>query len=314
VVHIDPLPYKPRQIEMARLNLTYTVMSKRKLLRLVEEGLVESWDDPRMPTLSGLRRLGYTPESIRKFNDRIGVAKRNSTVDLDLLKWAIRDELNQTANRVMAVLRPLKVVITNYPEGQTEEVECINNPEDPSAGSRMLTFSRELYIEQDDFRENANRKFFRLKLGKEVRLKNAYFITCDEVIKDADGNPIELRCTYDPATRGGDAPDGRKVKGTLHWVSAAHAVDAEVRLYDNLFREPFPEEGGDYVANLNPDSLEVVQAKLEASLAGKEVGYHCQFMRQGYFCIDSKDSTPEKMVWNRTTTLKIGRASCRERV
>jgi len=299
-----PVPYKPRQIEMARLNLTYTVMSKRKLLRLVEEGLVESWDDPRMPTLSGLRRLGYTPESIRKFNDRIGVAKRNSTVDLDLLKWAIRDELNQTANRVMAVLRPLKVVITNYPEGQTEEVECINNPEDPSAGSRMLTFSRELYIEQDDFRENANRKFFRLKLGKEVRLKNAYFITCDEVIKDADGNPIELRCTYDPATRGGDAPDGRKVKGTLHWVSAAHAVDAEVRLYDNLFREPFPEEGGDYVANLNPDSLEVVQAKLEASLAGKEVGYHCQFMRQGYFCIDSKDSTPEKMVWNRTTTLK----------
>ncbi|MFT7699016.1 MAG: glutaminyl-tRNA synthetase [Candidatus Krumholzibacteriia bacterium] len=299
-----PVPYKPRQIEMARLNLTYTVMSKRKLLRLVQEGLVESWDDPRMPTVSGLRRLGYTPESIKKFNDRIGVAKRNSTVDLDLLKWAIRDELNQTANRVMGVLRPLKVVITNYPEGQVEELECINNPEDPSAGSRMLKFSRELYIEQDDFREVANRKFFRLKLGKEVRLKEAYFITCDEVIKDDDGNPIELRCTYDPETRGGDSPDGRKVKGTLHWVSAAHAVDAEVRLYDNLFREPFPEEGGDYIANLNPDSLEVVHAKLEADLAGKETGYSCQFMRQGYFCIDSKDSTPEAMVWNRTATLK----------
>ncbi|MDX2472345.1 MAG: glutamine--tRNA ligase/YqeY domain fusion protein [Candidatus Krumholzibacteria bacterium] len=299
-----PVPYKPRQIEMARLNLTYTVMSKRKLLRLVQEGLVESWDDPRMPTISGLRRLGYTPESIKKFNDRIGVAKRDSTVDLDLLKWSIREELNQTADRVMVVLKPLKVVITNYPEDQVEEIEIANNPEDESAGTRLVPFSRELYIEQEDFREEAPRKFFRLKLGNEVRFKNAYFIKCEEVIKDDEGNPIELRCTYDPATRGGDSPDGRKVKGTLHWVSAAHAIDAEVRLYDNLFKEPFPEEGGDYIANLNPDSLEVVQAKLEPGLAGKEVGFRCQFMRQGYFCIDSKDSTPEKMIWNRTTTLK----------
>ena len=299
-----PVPHKPRQIEMARLNLTYTVMSKRKLLRLVQERLVTGWDDPRMPTVSGLRRLGYTPDSIRRFNDRIGVAKRDSTVDLDLLKWAIRDELNQTADRVMAVLRPLKVVLTNYPENQIEQIACENNPEDPAGGTRMVPFSRELYIEQDDFREEAPNKFFRLKLGGEVRLKHAYFITCHEVIKDADGNPLELRCTYDPATRGGDSPDGRKVKGTLHWVSAAHAVDAEVRLYDNLFREPFPEEGGDYIANLNPESLEVVRAKLEPGLAGKETGYRCQFMRLGYFCIDSRDSTPERMVWNRTTTLK----------
>ncbi|MCB1184529.1 glutamine--tRNA ligase/YqeY domain fusion protein [bacterium] len=299
-----PVPFTPRQIEMARLNLTYTVMSKRKLLRLVQEGHVTGWDDPRMPTISGLRRLGYTPTAIRKFNDRIGVAKRDSTVDLDLLKWSIRDELNQSADRVMAVLEPLKVVITNYPEGQVEQIECENNPEDPQAGTRLVPFSRELYIEQEDFREEAPRKFFRLKLGGEVRLKHAYFITCDEVIKDADGNPIELRCTYDPATRGGDSPDGRKVKGTLHWVSAPHAVDAEVRLYDNLFREPFPEEGGDYIANLNPDSLAVVQAKLEPGLAGKETGYSCQFLRLGYFCIDSRDSTPDRMVWNRTATLK----------
>jgi glutaminyl-tRNA synthetase len=279
-------------------------MSKRKLLRLVQEGHVDSWDDPRMPTLSGLRRLGYTPESIRKFNDRIGVAKRDSTVDLDLLKWAIRDELNRTADRVMAVLRPLKVVITNYPEGQVEDIECVNNPEDESAGTRQVPFSREIYIEQDDFREEAPRKFFRLKLGSEVRLKHAYFITCNEVIKDADGNPIELRCTYDPASRGGESPDGRKVQGTLHWVSVPHAVEAEVRLYDNLFREPFPEEGGDYIANLNPASLEVVRAKLEPSLAGRRIGYRCQFMRQGYFCLDSRDSRPEAPVWNRTTTLK----------
>jgi glutaminyl-tRNA synthetase len=299
-----PVPCTPRQIEMARLNLTYTVMSKRKLLRLVQEGHVDSWDDPRMPTLSGLRRLGYTPESIRKFNDRIGVAKRDSTVDLDLLKWAIRDELNRTADRVMAVLRPLKVVITNYPEGQVEDIECVNNPEDESAGTRQVPFSREIYIEQDDFREEAPRKFFRLKLGSEVRLKHAYFITCNEVIKDADGNPIELRCTYDPASRGGESPDGRKVQGTLHWVSVPHAVEAEVRLYDNLFREPFPEEGGDYIANLNPASLEVVRAKLEPSLAGRRIGYRCQFMRQGYFCLDSRDSRPEAPVWNRTTTLK----------
>jgi len=300
-----PVPFTPRQIEMARLNLTYTVMSKRKLLRLVREGHVTGWDDPRMPTVSGLRRLGYTPTAIRRFNDRIGVAKRDSTVDLDLLKWALRDEMNRTADRVMAVLRPLKVVITNYPEGQVEDIVCDNNPEDPAAGTRTVPFSRELFIERDDFREEAPRKFFRLKPGGEVRLKHAYFITCDEVVKDDDDEVVELRCTYDPATRGGDSPDGRKVKGTLHWVSAPHAVEAEVRLYDNLFREPFPEEGGDFMANLNPDSLEVVTgAKLEPGLAGRTVGFRCQFMRHGYFCIDSRDSTPERMVWNRTVTLK----------
>jgi glutaminyl-tRNA synthetase len=299
-----PVPFKPRQIEFARLNLTYTVMSKRKLLRLVKEGHVGGWDDPRMPTISGLRRLGYTADSVRKFNQRIGVAKRDSTVDLDLLKWSIREELNRTAPRVMAVLKPLKVTITNYPEDQVEQFVCENNPEDPNAGTREAPFCREIYIEQDDFREEAPRKFFRLKPGAEVRLKHAYFITCDDVVKDADGNVVELKCTYDPATRGGDSPDGRKVKGTLHWVSARHAVDAEVRLYDNLFKVPFPDEGGDYIANLNPDSLEVVQAKLEPGLAGKETGFRCQFMRLGYFCIDSKDSTPERMVWNRTATLK----------
>jgi glutaminyl-tRNA synthetase len=258
-----------------------------------------------MPTLSGLRRLGYTSESIRRFAETVGVAKRNSTVDLDLLKWSLREELNRTADRVMAVLRPLKVVITNYPEDQVEELECVNNPEDEKAGTRMVPFSRELWIERDDFREEAPRKFFRLKPGKEVRLKHAYFITCDEVIKDDSGEVVELRCSYDPASRGGMSPDGRKVKGTLHWVSVPHAVEAEVRLYDNLFREPFPEEGGDFMANLNPDSLEILKdAKLEPGLDGKEVGYGCQFMRQGYFCIDSKDSRPDRMVFNRTVTLK----------
>ncbi len=301
-----PVPHKPQQIEFARLNLTYTVMSKRKLLKLVQEGVVTGWDDPRMPTISGLRRLGYTSSSIKKFNERIGVAKRDSTVDLDLLKWAIRDELNQTAVRHMAVLRPLKVVITNYPEDQVEQIECVNNPEDDGAGTRNVPFCRELYIEQDDFREEAPRKFFRLKLGGEVRLKHAYFITCDEVIKDDAGNPAELRCTYDPATRGGDSPDGRKVKGTLHWVSARHAADAEVRLYDNLFREPFPEEGGDFMDNLNPESLEVVPARIEPPLAEAAAAgvYRCQFMRQGYFCTDSKDSSPDRLVFNRTATLK----------
>jgi len=299
-----PVPHTPRQIEFARLNLTYTVMSKRKLLQLVQDNHVTGWDDPRMPTLSGLRRLGYTAESIRRFCQRIGLAKRDSTVDLDLLKWSLREELNTSADRVMAVLRPLKVVITNYPEGQVEDIECVNNPEDESAGTRQVPFSREIYIEQDDFREEAPRKFFRLKPDKEVRLKHAYFITCNEVIKDADGHITELHCTYDPESRGGQSPDGRKVKGTLHWVSAEHAVDAEVRLYDNLFREPFPEEKGSFLDNLNPDSLEVVQAKLEPGLAGRETGYRCQFMRQGYFCIDSRDSTPDKPVYNRTATLK----------
>jgi len=300
-----PVPFEPHQTEFARLNLTYTVMSKRKLKELVDDGVVAGWSDPRMPTISGLRRLGYTSESIRRFIETVGVAKRNSTVDLDLLKWSLREELNRTAGRVMAVLRPLKVVITNYPEDQVEELECVNNPEDESAGTRMVPFSRELWIERDDFREEAPRKFFRLKPGKEVRLKHAYFITCDEVIKDDSGEVVELRCSYDPESRGGMSPDGRKVKGTLHWVSVPHAVEAEVRLYDNLFREPFPEKGGDFMANLNPDSLEILKdAKLEPGLAGKETGYICQFMRQGYFCIDSQESRPEKMVFNRTVTLK----------
>jgi len=300
-----PVPYEPHQTEFARLNLTYTVMSKRKLRQLVEDGVVNGWDDPRMPTICGLRRLGYTAASIQRFAETVGIAKRNSTVDLDLLKWSLREELNRTADRVMVVLRPLKVVITNYPEGQVEDLECVNNPEDEGAGSRMVPFSREIYIEQDDFREEAPRKFFRLKPGHEVRLKHAYFITCDEVIKNDSGEVVELRCSYDPESRGGQSPDGRKVKGTLHWVSAAHAVTAEVRLYDNLFREPFPEEGGNFMDNLNPDSLEVVtDAKLEPGLAGKESGFRCQFMRHGYFCIDSRDSTPEAMVFNRTVTLK----------
>ncbi|NCQ34066.1 glutamine--tRNA ligase/YqeY domain fusion protein [bacterium] len=301
-----PVPHKPRQIEFARLNLTYTVMSKRKLLKLVQEGHVSGWDDPRMPTISGLRRLGYTPSSIRNFNERIGIAKRSSTVDLDLLKWALREELNQTADRVMAVLRPLKVVITNYPEGQVEQIECVNNPEDPASGTREVPFSREIWIEQDDFREEAPRKFFRLKPGAEVRLKHAYFITCDAVVKDPDtGEVVELRCSYDPETRGGDSPDGRKVKGTLHWVSADHAVDAEVRLYDNLFREPFPDQGGNYLDNLNPNSLEVLTGcKLEPGLGGVEPGYRCQFMRQGYFFADPQDSQPGRPVFNRTVTLK----------
>ncbi len=301
-----PVPYKPRQIEFARLNLTYTVMSKRKLLQLVTEGHVNGWDDPRMPTISGLRRLGYTPESIRNFCDRIGLAKRDSTVDLDLLKWAIREEMNRTSPRVMAVLRPLKVIITNYPEDQVEQIECVNNPEDPAAGTRQVPFCRELWIEQDDFREEAPRKFFRLKPGKEVRLKHAYFITCQDFVKDPDtGEITELHCTYDPETRGGDAPDGRKVKGTLHWVSARHAFAAEVRLYDNLFREPFPDEGGSFLDNLNPDSLEVIpRAMLEPGLAEAGPDFRCQFMRLGYFCTDSQDSQPGKPVFNRTVTLK----------
>ncbi|MGD9546910.1 MAG: glutamine--tRNA ligase/YqeY domain fusion protein [Candidatus Krumholzibacteriia bacterium] len=301
-----PVPHRPRQIEFARLNLTYTVMSKRKLLQLVKEGRVTGWDDPRMPTISGLRRLGYTPSSIRKFTERIGVAKRDSTVDLDLLKWALREELNRTAPRVMGVLRPLKVVLTNYPEDQVEQITCINNPEDPDAGTREAPFCRELWIERDDFREDAPNKFFRLKPGGEVRLKHAYYITCDEVVKDpATGEIVELRCSYDPATRGGDSPDGRKVKGTLHWVSARHAFDAEVRLYDNLFREPFPEENGNFIDNLNPDSLETLTGcKLEPMLGDVEAGYRCQFMRHGYFFVDPKDSRPGRPVFNRTVTLK----------
>lgn len=300
-----PVPYRPRQIEFARLNLTYTVMSKRKLLELVTEKHVSGWDDPRMPTISGLRRLGYTTESVRRFCNRIGVAKRDSTVDLDLLKWSIRNELNMTATRYMGVLRPLKVVVTNYPEGKVEDMECVNNPEDDNAGTRTVPFSRELYIEETDFREEAPRKFFRLKLGTEVRLKHAYFIKCNEVIKNDAGEIVELHCTYDPESYGGQSPDGRKVKGTLHWVSAEHAVTAEVRLYDNLFREPFPEAEGHFLENLNPDSLEVLKnAKLEPNINDVTGETRWQFMRHGYFCLDSKDSKPGTLVINRTVTLK----------
>jgi glutaminyl-tRNA synthetase len=299
--------YRPQQIEFARLNLTYTVMSKRLLRQMVEEGLVSGWDDPRMPTLSGLRRRGYTPQAIRTFANTIGVSRTNSEVDIALLEYCLRQDLNQRADRVFGVLRPLKVVIENYPEDLVEEMECINNPEDESAGSRMVPFSRELYIERDDFREDAPRKWFRLAPGREVRLRYAYYVTCTDVIKDENGEVIELRCTYDPESRGGWAADGRKVKGTLHWVSAAHAVEAEVRLYDRLFSRENPldlEEGQDFTASLNPDSLEVLAAsRVEPGLAGAKPGTIYQFERQGYFCVDP-DSTDERPVFNRTVTLR----------
>ena len=300
--------YHPQQIEFARLNLTYTVMSKRKFLRLVNEKFVNDWDDPRMPTIDGLRRRGYTPEALRNFCDRIGVAKYNSTVDLVVLENALREDLNQRAQRFMAVLRPLRVVITNYPDDQEEELDAINNPEDPNAGSRKVPFSRVLYIEQDDFREDPPRKFFRLAPGREVRLRYAYFITCVDVVKDENtGEIVELHCTYDPETRGGDSPDGRKVKSTLHWVSAPHSVSAEVRLYDHLFNKPNPDEvedGQDFTANLNPNSLEVVSdCKLEPALAELNVADRVQFERLGYFCVDP-DSSGEQRVFNRAVTLK----------
>lgn len=298
--------FPSRQIEFARLNLNYTVMSKRKLLELVQGGHVSGWDDPRMPTISGLRRRGYTPESIRNFCDKIGIAKRENTIDLSLLEFCVREDLNKSAPRVMAVLNPLKVVITNYPEGQTESMDAVNNPEDPTAGTRTVPFSRELLIEADDFMEDAPKKYFRLAPGREVRLRYAYLITCQEVIKDAAGNIVELHCTYDPETRGGNAPDGRKVKGTIHWVSAAHAVDAEVRLYERLFCVENPNkvaEGQNFTDHLNPDSLQVIQAKVEPSLADQPVEWSCQFERTGYFCVD-RDSTPEKPVFNRTVSLK----------
>ena len=300
-----PVPSRPRQIEFARLNLTYTVMSKRRLLELVQEGHVAGWDDPRMPTIVGMRRRGYTPEAIRAFCDRIGVAKRENIVDVALLEHAVREDLNLRARRVMGVLRPLKVVIVNYPEDRTEELDVVNNPEDASAGSRKVPFSRELYIERDDFREVPPKKFFRLAPGREVRLRCAYFVTCTEVVKDpATGEVTELRCTYDPATRGGDAPDGRKVKATLHWVSAAHAVNTEVRLYDRLFTVEEPGKVEDYHTVLNPASLEIVSdAKLEPAAAALPAGTRVQFERIGYFCVD-KDSTPGKPVFNRTVTLK----------
>jgi glutaminyl-tRNA synthetase len=299
--------YAPQQIEFARLNLTYTVLSKRKLIQLVQEGHVWGWDDPRMPTICGARRRGYTPEAIRKFCERIGVSKFEGTIDISWLEDAVREDLNRRAQRVLGVLRPLRLVIENYPEGQTEELEAINNPEDPSAGTRKVPFSRVLYIEQDDFREDPPRDFFRLAPGRDVRLRYAYFVKCTGVVKDSQGRVIELRCTYDPATRGGDAPDGRKVKGTIHWVSAAHAVPAEVRLYDHLFLKPDPSdvpEGQDYLSNLNPNSLVVLSGcRLEPSLAGAPVGSRFQFERLGYFCVD-QDSQPGKLVFNRTVTLR----------
>ncbi|PJF48341.1 MAG: glutamine--tRNA ligase/YqeY domain fusion protein [Chloroflexi bacterium] len=300
--------FAPRQIEFARLNLSYTVLSKRKLLQLVKEGYVRGWDDPRMPTLRGLRRRGYTPSAIRDFCARIGVAKADSVVDIAMLEHSLRDELNKTALRVMAVLRPLRVVIENYPAEQTEMLEAINNPEDPSAGTRQVPFGRVLYIEQDDFMENPPPKFYRLAPGREVRLRYGYFIKCEGVVKDAAGNVVELRCTYDPATRGGNAPDGRKVKATIHWVSAAHALPIEARLYDHLFTRPDPdninaEEGENFLSYLNPKSLEVVQGFAEPSVAGSPVGKHYQFERLGYFVVDP-DSTPERPVFNRAVGLK----------
>ncbi len=297
--------YRPQQIEFARLNLTYTVMSKRKLLTLVQEKHVDGWDDPRMPTISGLRRRGFTPEAIRAFCERIGVAKFNSTVDLALLEFCLREDLNKRAPRVMAVLNPLKVVIENYPEGQVDELDAVNNPEDESAGTRKVPFSKVLYIERDDFMEDPPRKFFRLAPGREVRLRYAYFLTCKDVVKDANGEVVELRCTYDPETRGGNAPDGRKVKATIHWVSADHAVGAEVRLYQTLFRVENPDEGDDFREHLNPESLEVLQdCKLEPSLAKPQTDVPYQFERLGYFVVDSKASTAEKPVFNRTVTLR----------
>jgi glutaminyl-tRNA synthetase len=301
--------YAPQQIEFARLNLTYTVLSKRRLIQLVQEKHVSGWNDPRMPTICGFRRRGYTPEAIRKFCERIGVSKYDGVIDISWLEDALREDLNKRAPRAMAVLRPLRIVIDNYSEGQTEELEAVNNPENPSAGTRKVPFSRVLYIEQDDFREDPPKDFFRLAPGREVRLRYAYFVKCVSVVKDpATGAVVELRCIYDPATRGGNAPDGRKVKATIHWVSASHAVDAEVRLYDHLFTKPDPDdvpEGQDYRANLNPHSLEVLSGcKVEPSLASAAPGDRFQFERLGYFCADSVDSKAGALVFNRAVTLR----------
>ena len=300
--------FHPQQIEFARLNLSYTVLSKRKLIMLVEEGYVDGWDDPRMPTISGLRRRGYTSDSIWDFLDRIGIAKSDNIVDHALLEHCIREELNKTTNRYMAVLKPLKVIIDNYPEDQVEELEAVNNPENDSAGTRKVPFSRELYIEQDDFMEDPPKKFYRLAPGREVRLRYAYFLKCNSAVKDDDGNVIELHCTYDPETRGGSAPDGRKVKATLHWVSAPHAINAEVRLYENLFVNENPinaPEGKDFISNVNPNSLDILKdSKLEPALARMKPGERMQFERKGYFCVDTKYSTEKKLVFNRTVTLR----------
>lgn len=300
------VPCRPRQIEFARLNISYTVMSKRKLRQLVEQGLVSGWDDPRMPTLCGLRRRGYTPQSIRNFCDRIGVAKSDSTVEYDFLEHCLRDHLNETAERVMAVLRPVRLTVTNYPEGKTENFTVENNPMDESAGTREITFSRNLWIESDDFMEEKVGKFFRLYPGNEVRLKGAYVVKCTGCVKDADGNVVEVLCEYDPESAGGNPADGRKIRSTLHWVDAETAVDAEVRLYDNLFSDPDPDgDGKNFLDCLNPNSLEVLTGcKLEAELAGAKAPSSFQFMRIGYFCPDSEDSTPEHLVFNRSVSLK----------
>ena len=298
------VPSRPHQYEFARLNLTYTVLSKRVLTELVRDGHVTGWDDPRMPTLAGLRRRGVPPEAIRDFIKRIGVAKANSIVDVGMFDFSVREVLNKKSLRRMAVLHPLKVVIENYPEGQVEELEAVNHPDDASAGTRKIKFGREIYIEQDDFMENPPKKFFRLSPGTEVRLRYAYFITCGEVIKDAKGEVIELRCMYDPATKGGNAPDGRKVKATIHWVSAAHSLPSEVRLYNPLFKKPNPTGGENFTADLNPSSLEILNgARLESALAEAKVGESVQFERQGYFCLD-RDSKPGELVFSRTIGLR----------
>ena len=297
--------FHPQQIEFARRNLSHTVMSKRMLLGLVEQGIVDGWDDPRMPTISGMRRRGYTPESIRAFCEQIGIAKRENVVEAALLQHCVREDLNRRAPRALAVLRPLKVVIENYPEGRVEELDAVNNPEDPTMGTRKLPFSRELYVERDDFREDPPRKFYRLAPGREVRLRYGYLITCTDVVKDErTGEVVELRCTYDPETRGGQAPDGRKVRGTIHWVSAAHSQPAELRLYDHLFLAEHPEEADDPLSELNPASLEVLHsARLEPGLASAEPGERFQFERQGYFAVDP-DSRPGALVFNRTVPLR----------
>ena len=299
--------YAPKQREFARLNLSYTVMSKRILLELVQKNFVDGWDDPRMPTISGFRRRGYTPEAIRNFCEKVGVAKRDNMIDVSLLEFSIREDLNKRALRAMAVLEPLKVVIENYPEGQEEFLDAVNNPEDESAGVRKVPFSRELYIERDDFMENPPKGFFRLSPGVEVRLRYAYFLKCNSVVKDANGNVTELRCTYDPASKGGNSPDGRKVKSTIHWVSAKHAVDAEVRLYDRFFSDPDPagkKDGSKFTDYINPDSLKIVTGKLEPGLASAKPGAQFQFERVGYFCVDTKYSAAGKPVFNRTVTLR----------
>ncbi|MFH1050590.1 MAG: glutamine--tRNA ligase/YqeY domain fusion protein [bacterium] len=296
--------YHPQQIEFARLNLSYTVMSKRRLLQLVEEKYVDGWDDPRMPTISGLKRKGYTPESIRMFAERIGVAKRENVVDLALLEFCIREDLNKKAQRAMAVLNPVKLIINNYPADEEEFLDAINNPENESAGTRKVPFSKELFIEIEDFMENPPKKFFRLSPGNEVRLRYAYYITCTNVIKDNDGNITEIHCTYDPATKGGSSPDGRRVKGTIHWVSAKHCIDAEVRLYENLFINEDPMQSERFQDNINPNSLEIVNAKLEPFLKDAKPGDKFQFERKGYFCVDMKYSTDEKLVFNRTVGLR----------